>query len=326
MPSDFQVAVVPLSVIDSETGTFRITTNSEVKDLASAFERVGITNPPIVKSKGDGYLVVCGFRRIAAARDIGWETLPVRILPAGTGPVSCALLAISENCIERSLNLIETSRALSLIESLTGDMNEMAEIAHKAGLPGNLSLFRKMLSLSRLPEPLQKGLLSGNLALPSVLILSELPSDTAVALSDFLASLKLSLHKQRELIDIVVEISRREDCTIESVITSNEITAIFDDSKTDLPQKSGRIRSCLKQRRFPNLTQAQAEFERLKSNLKLGENVSLKAPPGFESNRFNLSLNFASPTEFKNQLKTLGKLMDDQEFIQFLSARDSQSP
>jgi ParB family chromosome partitioning protein len=322
MPSDFQLAVVSLSAIDSENGTFRITTNREVADLVSAFERVGLTNPPVLLTKDDGYLVVCGFRRIAAARDIGWTTIPARILPPDTDPVSCALFTISENSIERSLNLVETSRALSLIESLTGDKKKMVETARKAGLPGNPSLFTKMLPICRLPEPLQEGLLSGNLALPSVYLLSKLPPDTAVALTGFLTKLKLSLHKQRELIDILFEISKLEDISIESVLASREIDAIFNDEKTDLPQKSGRIREYLKQRRYPNLTKAQAEFEILKSDLKLGENVTLKAPPGFESNRFNLSFTFANPDDLENHLKTLEKLTQHNAFKTFLSSRD----
>jgi ParB family chromosome partitioning protein len=322
MPSDIQPAEVPLSAIDSENETFRITTNLEVGDLVSAFERVGLSNPPILKPQNDKYHLVCGFRRVSAARLVGWQSIPARILPDNVDPLSCALLAISENSIERSLNLIETSRALSLLASLSENMEAMAATARRIGLPGNRSHFQKIIPLCQLPKPLQTGLLSGALALPSVHLLSNLPSETAVPLSQFLADLKLSLHKQRELIDIVLEISKLEDLSVETVISSAEITDILEDPKADLPQKSGRIRRCLKQRRFPNLSQAQEEFDHLKSQLKLGENVSLKAPPGFESNRYTLSLTFGSPAELQSQMKVLGELSAHPEFNHLLTSRD----
>jgi ParB family chromosome partitioning protein len=322
MPSEVYHASVPLSNIDSETDTFRITSNREVADLVAAFKRVGLSNPPILKNTDGGYAVVCGFRRVAAARCAGWQSLPARIMPGDTDLLTCALLAISENSIERDLNLIEMSRALTLLQTLIGDKGTLMETAESVGLPGNPSMMEKLLPLCRLPEPLQNGLLSGALALPSVLMLSRLSTETAIVLSEFLSGMKLGLHKQREFIDIIFEISKREECSIESVIASPDIVAIQSDPNTDPPQKTGRIREYLRQRRFPSLTRAQAEFHRLKSQLKLGSHVSLKPPPGFESNRYILSLSFASPVEFEAQRDILGELAKHREFIHLLSSRD----
>jgi len=322
MTFEFHPEKVPLSAIDSEAQPFRITTKSGVDDLVSAFMRVGLTSPPILKPATGGYHVVCGYRRVTAARSIGWQSIPANILPEDTDALSCALLAISENSIERSLNLIETSRALSLLDSLIAEKEDLLETSAKFGLPGSPSLLKKILPLCRLPVPLQEGLLSGTLAMPVARMLSNLPTETAVAFAEFLITLKLSLHKQRELTDIVVEISKRDECSVVSVLTSPEICRILDDPDTDQPRKAGQVREYLRKRRFPSLTRTMAEFEALKGRLKLGENVSLKPPAGFESNRYTISLTVGSPAEFENQRKTLEKLAQHDEFIRLLESRN----
>lgn len=322
MPFEYQPADVSLSDIDSGVEIYRITTNCDADDLASVIECAGLANPPILKPTANGYIIICGFRRIAAARSLGWRTISARLIDEDAAPLSCALLAISENCIERSLNLIETSRAVAILSSLIPEKNELQETAEKFGLPGNPSLLKKVLPLCRLPLPLQEGVLSGSLALPCIQMLSRLPAETSVVLAEFLTTLKLSLHKQRELIDIVQEISKREDCSIENILESPDICRIFDDPEADLPRKAALIREYLKKRRFPHLTRAETRFEELKSRLKLGNYVFLKPPPGFESNRYTLSMSFGSLTEFEAHRKTLEKISKQKDFVHILSSRD----
>lgn len=319
---EYQPSEVFLSDIDSGNETFRITTNSSAKDLVSAMDRVGLTSPPILKTSANGYVVICGFRRIAAARSLGWDSIFARILPEEASSLECALLAITENSIERPLNLIETSRALSLLSSLIDDTSEVLEAAEKTGLPGNIALFKKILPLCKLPQSIQEGILSGELALPSVQLLSRLPDETSLKVAEFLKKLKLSLHKQRELIDIVIELSKIEDSSIDRILSSPEICRVLNDPEMELPRKSGKIREYLRKRRYPHLTRAQEKFNHLMGNLKLGEHVSLKSPPGFESNRYTIALSFESLPELKKQIETLSELENNSEFIHLVRSRD----
>lgn len=322
MSFEYRQAEVFLSDIDSKIETFRITTNSSVEDLAHAMDRLGITRPPTLKTSANKHTVVCGFRRISAARSLGWRSISARILPEDADPLECALLAITENSIERPLNLIETSRALSLLSLLIKDRSKVLEAAEKAGLPGNVGLFKKILPLCKLPLPIQGGILSGSLALPSAHLLSRLPDETSVAVAEFLTNLKLSLHKQRELIDMVIELSKLEDCSIESILNSPEVCQLLNNPEMDLPRKAGKIREHLKKRRFPHLTQAQDEFKHLTGRLKLGEHVSLKPPPGFEGNRYTISLSFGNLPDFEKQIKILSKLAQNDEFVHLVRSRD----
>lgn len=325
MPFEYSQREVVLADIDSEVETFRISTNTGVGDLAYAMDRVGLTRQPILTTSVNGYVVVCGFRRIAAARSLGRQSIPARILPENADPLECAILAITENSIERPLNIIETSRALSLLSQYISKKDVLLKTAEQCGLPGNTSLLKKLIPLCKLPELIQEGIMSGTLALPSAQLLSSLPNETSVAVAEFLKNLKLSLHKQRELIDILIELSKIEECSIESILNSTEISRFLNDTEKDLPQTAGKIREYLKKRRFPHLTHAQNEFNLLMRGLKLGENVSLKPPPGFEGNRYTISLSFGSLPEFEKQIKTLLELSENKDFIHLVRSRDPHS-
>lgn len=322
MHFEYRQVSVSLSDIDSENEAFRITTNSRIDDLAGAMDRIGLSTPPILRAGTVRQTVICGFRRIYAAKSLGWKHLPARILPEDVGPLSCALLSISENSIERPLNLIERSRAYSLLSTLIKDTGELVETLEKVGLPATPSLIDKMRPLCEMPWELQEGLIAGTLALPCAIMLSRLDNDTAVAIAVFVKNLKLSLHKQREFIDLVSEISKLEECSIESILASSAIHKILANPETDLPRKALKIRAYLKQRRFPHLFHAQEAFENLASSLKLGQSVSIKPPAGFESNRYTITQSFGSLAEFETQVNSLAQLAANKAFVQLLHSRD----
>lgn len=319
IPSELENRIVSLSDIDLKQETFRITTNNAVEDLVCSFKRVGLINPPILMHQGTGYIVLCGYRRISAARATGWHTVPVRVLSPESNPLSRVMLAISDNTGERALNLIETSRALSLISSIVTDDETRNRIAGEVGLPENPVLLRKIEPLCRLPKPIQNGILSSDIAMPSALMLEKMPPETVGSLAAMLSKLKLSLSKQREFIDTLQEISARDDCTIEDILQSPDIRKITNDPDLNTPHKAGLIRNILKQRRFPHLSKAQASFNRFRKSLKLGNNLSLNPPPGFESSQYTITFSFSNLSDLEDHRKSLARLAKDERLKDLLS-------
>ncbi|MGN8245259.1 ParB/RepB/Spo0J family partition protein [Cellulomonas soli] len=94
---------------------------TDVVDLAESIAQVGLLQPIIVRRDGDGLVVVCGHRRLAALQHLAWTSVDVivrREMPADH--VLAAMLA--ENNQRVSLDPIEEARALNrlkVIERLT---------------------------------------------------------------------------------------------------------------------------------------------------------------------------------------------------------------
>jgi ParB family chromosome partitioning protein len=322
MPFEGDQQTVSLSDIDPEDVTFRVTTDRDRGDLVASIEAVGVINAPILKKEGAAYRVICGFRRLAAVRLLNWDKISARILPDDTSPLLCAELSISENINERPLNPIETSRALSMLSSIISDNRQFLETASLLGLPRNKSLVDKLLELRRLPYSLQQGILSGVLSLPSALMLSNLPAESSLPIAEFLQKLKLGFHKQKEVIELIQEISKRDDLSINSILNSEWIIDTLNDPEMEIPRKASLIRERLKKWRYPHLSAAERDFERLKGELKLSGNPTLKPPAGFEGKRYTVSFSFENQAELRRKLKTLEDAEQTPSLRKLLSSED----
>jgi len=88
---------------------------SEIAELAASIEQVGLLQPIIARRDGDRLVVVCGHRRLAALRRLGWRDVDVvvrREMPADQ--VLVAML--SENQQRVMLDPIEEARAFSRLK------------------------------------------------------------------------------------------------------------------------------------------------------------------------------------------------------------------
>ncbi len=73
--------------------------------LTASLREVGLLNPPWLRLRSDQrWQVVAGGQRFRAARQLGWETLPARTLPASTPESHCLLVALHDNAFTRGFN------------------------------------------------------------------------------------------------------------------------------------------------------------------------------------------------------------------------------
>jgi ParB family chromosome partitioning protein len=294
----FKEDTVPLSAINSKDRSFRITTNTSFEDIRASIKNVGLMNPPFLIRVSSGYRIVAGFRRIDACRNLGWSKIDVKILELNTSDLECVKLAITDNSFQRSLNLIEISRSVSLICSLVEKDEILLKTAIQLGLPKNLSVLKKMEILCGLAWPIQQGVLSGTISLAMALDLGKLEADIGSRMAEIFNTFKLSLNKQREILTLVEEIAARED-------------AADDIDKT---QKTRSLRLYLKRRRFPEISKTEIEFEKRVKNLKFGPDIQLIPPKNFEEQTYTLQLYFESLVDLKDRKTILDRIIQDPAF------------
>lgn len=278
---------------------YLITTADSIGRLKGSISLFGILDPPILRCQTGHYQIVAGFRRIDACRQLGRRDIRARVLPADIDDATCARLAIADNSLQRSLNLIETARALNLLAGIAADEAELSRQAAVLALPNNPSLMRKIMSLTTLPAGLQSRLAAGDLALAMALELQRLDSSTAEALGSLFADLKLGLNRQRELLSLLTEIARREELTVTELLNEPALRNLLSEPGLERAQKAGRLRSLLRQRRYPVMSAATARFQELVRHLNLGPGVRLIPPADFEGTTYTLTISF-------NRLDQLG--------------------
>jgi len=301
----------PLAGIDTGDETYRITTDAGVDDLTRSIETLGVINPPILVEKGGGLAIVSGFRRLKVCKNLGWQAVQGRILPKSSHEVDRVRLAVTDNAFQRPLNLVELSRSLHMLHTVYRDPLRVAEEAPSLGLPDNPSYINKVRKICRLPQPVQRGILTDSISLSAALEIGKMNYPTAVAFAELFNALGLSMNKQRELLTWVREISLREDITAQAVLEEDPLPEILNGDNPDRGHRAREVGAYLKQRRFPSLTKAEDRLKRLMQALKLGSGLSLKPPPHFEGTTYKLEMTFTDIQELTERKNAVERALEN---------------
>jgi len=313
--------IVDLHSIDLPDCTYRITTETRADDLAESIKNIGLINLPVLIGKNSDFTIVIGFRRIKACQSLGWSKIQARVLASDTRKIECVRLAISDNVLQRRLNLVEESRAYAMISGFVQDDRETAKAASALGLSDNPSFIKKIETICRLPRSIQEGILSSTISLPAALELALLPQEEGICFADLLNRLKLSLNKQREVIVLVKEIASRENVSIQDVFRETFLQETLLRKDLDRNHKARKIRYYLKKRRFPEITRTEKAFDACAKRLKLGSGAKLIPPRHFEGTTYTLSLTFDNLTELKNRRATLDHLIQNPDLGKILDRK-----
>jgi len=307
-----------LARINSQDDTFRITTRTDVNDLLESIQYDGLITPPLLIKKNSAFIIVSGFRRIAACLKLDWNEITARILKPDVGVLGCLRLAIAENALQRSLNLIETSRCLQKLSLFITNTRLLAESASILGLPANPSIIDKIKNLSLLPMPIQTSILSDTISLAMAKELESLEADCAIAFTRLFNQLKIGLNKQKEIVTLVKEIARRDDLSTQAVMEDKHFIEIVNHRDLDRGQKSRKLRSYLRQRRYPRIAEAEKKFESHRKNLNLGNDIKLIPPKEFEATTYGLNLTFPNLEYLKTLQTRLNKIIQQPDFKKIL--------
>lgn len=283
---------VPLDRINLQDDSFRITTRADIEELLISMRHEGLLNLPLVIRNDSAFIVVSGFRRIAAYQKLGHKKIDVRVLRPDQSALDCLRLAIADNAFQRPLNLIETSRSLQKLSAILNNNKQLIETASILCLPTNPSIIQKVKDLCLLPWPIQSAILDETISLSMAVELGSLETGNAIAFAQLFNQLKLSLNKQREIVTLVKEIAERDGIFIEQVMERKKIYKILSCKDLDRGQMGREIRSVIRQERFPRLVAAENIFEVYRKKLKLGNDIKLVPPKRIRRNFLHPDVDF----------------------------------
>lgn len=283
-----------LDSIDTTNSLFRITTTQDKPSMNDSVRRVGLICPVVVKESNNRLSLISGFRRVETCQQLGWPEIPCRILPDDTSQMQCAELAITDNLAQRPLNIVEQARCLRLLIDVSNGQRVLAAMANSLGISLNKAFVSKLETVLSTTEATQAGLVSGKLSLPIALLLSELPNDEADAVASLFNKMPMGLNKQREVLLYLKEISARDDIPLKHLLEEDTIKSTLNNDDLDGNQKSRRIRSYLKKRRFPRLVKIETEFYDHVRALGLGGTIQIMPPANFEGSSCTMTIRFNS--------------------------------
>lgn len=143
-----------------------------LEELRSSLERHGLLQPIVVRSKGEGFELVSGERRLRAAKEAGWETIPA-IVRTNVSDAELLELALIENVQRRDLDPIERARSFHRMVEELGLTQE--QVAERVSL--QRSTVANHLRLLELPRAVQEAVGKGLLTMGHARALLGLPSE-----------------------------------------------------------------------------------------------------------------------------------------------------
>jgi ParB family chromosome partitioning protein len=111
-PEFLYISVDKIVVLEQVRSSIDIETDS-FKSLVQSIKDKGILEPLIVTAQDDGtYLLICGERRLLAAKQLGLESVPIRIIEAGKELGDTIALQLTENLQREDLNPIDQAKGI----------------------------------------------------------------------------------------------------------------------------------------------------------------------------------------------------------------------
>ena len=156
--SDDASKLLELNVYEIDDNPFqprRDFSEPEIASLSESLKRHDMLQPVLVRRIENRYQLISGERRLRAAIQAGWATVPARVREADDRLV--AELAIVENLQRQDLNAVE--KALSFRRYL--DQHECTQEEFANRLKIDRSTIANLLRLLELPEPVLEALQQG---------------------------------------------------------------------------------------------------------------------------------------------------------------------
>jgi len=320
-PKTYPVVRLGIDQISDKPGKYCMSYGFNSTELKRSLSQVGLINYPyVIKNDGSHYEAVTGFRRIIALKELNIEEVECFDM---TGSVMSAYdmlrFALHDNLFIREFNLVEKSMIFNMLIELVKDNNRINEFSSL------LNVSRKdyglILKIQELDEPLKESIASGTINIKALEQLVELKSDDILLCNTWITNLKLNYNQQIQFVDYINDISRIEKISIKQLLGEKFYLDISLDNKKNIPQKAKALMDNLRERRNPVYSNYKNLFEKKIKRMQLPPNIKIKHPRYFESEGYQVEIEFKNGAEIKKSLRTL---LDIDELEKFEDPEQSE--
>jgi hypothetical protein len=125
------------------------------------------------------------------------------------------------------------------------------------------------------------------------------------ALFGLVVELKISENHQRDLMDWLEEITLRDQCKIQELLTGKVMKDIESDPRLGRADKLKRIKDQVRRLRFPRLAHTEDLIRARLQELKLHPEIKVSVPVGLEGGSLRVEFSATNQDELKRQIAKL---------------------
>jgi ParB-like chromosome segregation protein Spo0J len=291
---------ISLDILSTGPGPFTMSYGFDPEPLKASIKTVGLLNPPLLLESRAGHLaIVSGHRRMTALFELGEKEAPARILQEhDISYLDALFINFFDNLATREFNSVEKGMILRRLANYLPANEILSEYMALLSLPRRHSILKTYISFDRdLDETLKFSLARGAISEATATALLELVPDERKAVGSLLLNLKLNMNQQRQLFELLYDISNMNEASVSEILHAKPVLDILSNDSLNRPQKTKTLLTLLRSRRFPRLTRAEEVFRKGIARLRLPKKVSIQAPPYFETEFYRMEISFRNGKE-----------------------------
>jgi ParB-like chromosome segregation protein Spo0J len=309
---------VNIGDIDLSPGPFCMSFRFDLEELKLSIGRFGVLNPPyLLRTAGDKFTVVAGYRRLLAISELGWKKIACHVLPATYPPLEALLLNLNDNLIHRQLNTIEKGMVLQSLAQFISPDKILKEYMPALALPATIQALELFMVLGAFDDEIRSSIAKDKISLRVVGLMRDMVREDQLKINTLLTTLKWTFNQQWEITQWIIEIASREGLKIREVVDERDINVVLKDGNMNNPQKVKAIARILRKRRFPGLVDSERLFKKGISNLALPSRVRILHPPFFEGMDYRMEIIFREGKELREKLAELNSLPGLEEVTEY---------
>ncbi|MBN2028870.1 ParB N-terminal domain-containing protein [bacterium] len=289
---------------------FCFTSPSEHTNLKRSIQESGILTPIQVIPMEGKYRLISGFRRFHVARELDLSHVPVMVKPESLSIEKAFRFVLLEKVICRMFNLIEKARVLHILEGLQVPFELMEkDFLPILEIPAQFKTIDEIKCILKYSISVQHYVEMYNLSLKQTRMFNPLTIHQQELLVDMAMKLQVRSVELSEIISMLIDISGRENLTVEVVLNQLEIGRIMDNRDDSKHEKLFKIKERLMDRRYPKLASWNRSLVHLSKAILLPEQVKLKWDRSLEKPGVELRVKIRTADD----LKCIDKILSNKE-------------
>jgi hypothetical protein len=296
---------IEIKDIDLENEYFSTSYGRDKESLKNSIKEVGLLSLPILKEEKKSLIVITGRLRIAILKELGEKRIDTLVY-SKIKVINAFKISIMDN-LYRGLNQIEKAIILDKLKNIFKIEEKIIIDTYlpMLNLPKNRKLLEDYLIISRIDPLLKELIIKGDLNYKNAIKINSFSRKEREDILYLIKKLNLNTNKQRELLNLLEEISKRDKKRVSEIISDLKLNIVINNSSLNLEEKFKRIRYLLKKLRYPLWSKDEEVIKSLMKELKITPKIKLSFTPFFEKNEIKVEFNFKNTQELKNLSKDL---------------------
>lgn len=306
--------VVRLTALDFHDKTFLIGSSDDFTPILHSVEELGVINPPSLRRRGDGYQILCGWKRIKVCKQLGYSEIPSSVYERNElTDEDCLKFVFYEN--EQRLNDIDKSELILKFKFLCNlnDDELIQKVLPLMGIGATRKNLERCMSLAGLESEIKEAYYKEKISLEQVVSLSEVERDQRLEiLGRILERFTYNNNETREMIRDLLAVASRDKMSIGRIV---------DLISSEIGRSGGKnqFRHALRRLRYPTLSKVEENYKTCLRGFNLPKDIGIYHSPFFEGNDLEIRLRFGTSDRLSELLSYLSSVVDDRSIEKLLN-------